>query len=116
MPQTTRKCAATALPLGAFGLHTLLPLLVPMALAAGCAQPGTQGAGLASLQAWRPHVALDRRGPEQLEQDRLECAQRAAQTRESAQPQPLLPRSQSLSTAVVDMRSCLISRGYVLLN
>ena len=105
MTQTTNKHATRPQPLRA----AALPLLVPLAILAGCAQPGVKGAGLESLLAWRPHVAPGV-GAEQLERDRLECAQRAAQ----AQPQQ--PSSQSLSTAVVQMRSCLIAKGYVLLN
>ena len=117
MTQTTNKHATRPQPLRA----AALPLLVPLAILAGCAQPGVKGAGLESLLAWRPHVAPGR-GAEQLERDRLECAQRAVQAQSHGQShgqsltQAQPPSSQSLSTAVVHMRSCLINKGYVLLN
>jgi len=121
MTQTTNKHATRPQPLRA----AALPLLVPLAILAGCAQPGVKGAGLESLLAWRPHVAPGR-GAEQLERDRLECAQRAVQAQSHTQShgqshgqsltQAQPPSSQSLSTAVVHMRSCLINKGYVLLN
>ena len=117
MTQTTNKHATRPQPLRA----AALPLLAALAILAGCAQPGIQGAGLESLLAWRPHVAPGR-GAEQLERDRLECAQRAVKAQTHGQPhgqsltQAQPPSSQSLSTAVVHMRSCLINKGYVLLN
>ena len=121
MTQTTNKHATRPQPLRA----AALPLLAALAILAGCAQPGIQVAGLESLLAWRPHVAPGR-GAEQLERDRLECAQRAVQAQSHTQShgqshgqsltQAQPPSSQSLSTAVVHMRSCLINKGYVLLN
>ena len=113
MTQTTNKHATRPQPLRA----AALPLLAALAILAGCAQPGVKGAGLESLLAWRPHVAPGR-GAEQLERDRLECAQRAVQAQSHGQSltQAQPPSSQSLSTAVVHMRSCLINKGYVLLN